>query len=83
MAKVTSETVTPEHVKASRAFLRWTAKDLAGQCSIGVATVRLFESGGVVRQSSRQAIFDALVNAGVEFQNGGKPGVRLTGSNQS
>ena len=77
MAEVTAETLTPEHVKAARAFLRWNAKDLADACEVGVSTVRVMESGGTVRPSSLQAIFDALTGAGIAFQNGGQPGARL------
>ena len=77
MAEVTSETVTAQHVKAARAFLDWTAADLADKCDVGVATIRRFECGVNIRDGSRQAIFDALIGAGIEFQNGGRPGARL------
>lgn len=77
MASVTAETITPQLVKAARALLDWTAADLAEKCSVGVSTVRVFESGGNVRPVSREAIFDGLLSAGVVFQNSGKPGVRI------
>ena len=77
MADVTAESMTLDHVKAARIFLDLTASDLSDICSVGVATVRNFESGSVVRLSSRQAIFDALTAAGIVFYNGGSPGVRL------
>lgn len=77
MSTVTAQTMTPEHVKAARAFLKWNAQQLADECSVAVATVRIFESGRKVRESSCQAIYDALLNAGIEFQNDGNPGVRL------
>ena len=77
MAKVTVETVTPAHVKAARAFLDWTAADLAESSGIGAATVRRWESGNSVRAESVEAIFDTLKNEGIVFQNGGEPGVRL------
>lgn len=78
MAKITGENISPEHVKAARALLRWTASDLADQCSIGVATIRLFESGKVVREASRNAIYEALTEAGAVMGNGGKPSVSLS-----
>lgn len=81
MASVNHETMTPEHVKAARAFLKWNANDLAENSRVGVSTVRVFESGKSIRAGSRQAIYDALVAAGVTFQNGGQPGVRLVQSN--
>lgn len=74
---VTSKTVTLEHVKAARALLNWTASDLAEKSGVGAATVRRFESRRDINTNSRQAIYDALVKAGISFQNGGKPGVRL------
>ena len=77
MAKVTAETLTPAHAKAARAFLDWTAADLATESGVGAATVRRWESGNSVRKDSVQAIYDALVDACIAFQNGGKPGVRL------
>ena len=82
MAKVTAEMLTPAHAKAARAFLNWTAADLAAESGVGAATVRRWESGNAVRADSVQAIFDALVNAGVAFQNGGRPGARLMGKSK-
>ncbi|MEE9271704.1 MAG: helix-turn-helix transcriptional regulator [Robiginitomaculum sp.] len=79
MTIVTSKTVTARHVKAARALLDWTAADLASECRVAVTTIRRFESGVNIRASSRQAIFDAVIEAGIEFQNGGKPGARLMG----
>ena len=77
MAKVNHESITTQHVKAARALLEWTAADLARESSVGVTTIRKWESGTHVRADSVQAIYDALVDAGIAFQNGGKPGVRL------
>jgi len=77
MAKVTSENMTAEHVKAARVFLSWSAQDLVAASNVSLRTLRTFESGSHIRPASRQAIYDALVKAGIEFQNGGKPGVRL------
>jgi len=77
MAKVTVETVTIEHVKAARGLLSWTASDLAIHAKLNAASVRRFESGGRAGSKTRQAIYDALVKAGITFQNGGQPGVRL------
>ena len=82
MATVTFETMTPQHVKAARALLDWNAQDLANNCQAGISTIRVFESGKTIRPASRQAIHDALVKAGIEFQNGGKPGVRFVGNNE-
>jgi len=77
MAKVTHESMTTRHVKAARALLEWTAADLARESSVGVTTIRKWEAGTHVRAESVQAIYDALVSAGIAFQNGGQPGARL------
>ena len=67
----------PSHTKAARALLEWTAQDLAAKSSVGISTVKVFESGKPVRDSSKQAIIDAIENAGVLLYNGGQPGARL------
>ena len=78
MAKVTALSMTPEHVKAARALLGWSAQDLADLLDVGVATLRTFESGKDVKADSRKAIFDTLHDHGVRMQNGGEPGVKIT-----
>lgn len=86
MTKVSADTLLPIHVKAARALIGWSAADLAANCCVGAATVRLMESGGKVRDASRQAIIDGLEAARIDrdngvFQvrllNGGEPGARL------
>jgi len=84
MAKVTGESLTPEHVKAARALLGWNANELSRHCDgIGVATVRNFESGKHIREGSRQAICDCIDAAGVELLNGGRIGARMKGGNNA
>lgn len=77
MAKVTADGLTVAHVKAARALLDWNAQQLANRCSVGVATIRNFESGKRVNEESRQAMIDALEAEGVKLYNGGQPGARL------
>ena len=69
MTKMKPEALTPEHVKAARALLKWSAADLSQCCNVGVATVRLMESGGNVRDSSRAAIMETLESYGVLFSS--------------
>jgi len=85
MAKVTAAGLVPLHTKMARLILEWSAADLAEHCSVGVATVRNFESGQRVREDSRQAMITAIdkarvvddgVTYRVELQNGGKHGAR-------
>ncbi len=74
--------LTPEMCRAARALLRWKSHQLAGAAGLGTATIRRFESGGTIRLSSVEALFEALKGAGLEFiPAGGKslvggPGLR-------
>ena len=69
-------------MRAARAFLRWSALDLAKVSKVGVATIRRVEvvEGEIpVTSANEAALRRALESAGVEFidENGGGPGVRL------
>ena len=77
MGKVTSVTMTPNHVKAARVLLGLSAEDFAKTLPIGIATLRNFESGKEIKPASKSAIFDSLTHHGVRMQNGGRPGVRI------
>jgi transcriptional regulator with XRE-family HTH domain len=70
--------ITGGQIRAARAFLRWSAEDLASRSRLGVATIRRAEAqDGVVSLTS--AIRHAFESAGVQFipENGGGVGVRL------
>ena len=78
MARLPNEQFTPALCKAGRALLGVTAQELADSTSdVAPRTLRKFENDGSVRYATRDAIRAALEAAGVEFINGGKPGVRL------
>ena len=68
--------------RAGRALLKWSAKDLAREAGIGIATVQRFEAGGDALQSSVDAMRSAMEKAGLEFigpgqrSEGGGGGVR-------
>ena len=69
-------------IRAARALLRWSAKDLAEHSALGVTTIRraeLTEDTTSMTASNDLAVRRALENAGVEFidENGGGAGVRL------
>lgn len=72
--------LTSEHVRAARALLRWEQKKLAEMSGLSLPTIgrlemqpgRLGAYAGTV-----SAIRGALEAAGIEFSNGGNPGVRL------
>lgn len=74
--------LTPEMCHAARALLKWKLHQLASEAGLGVATVRRFEAGGIVRLASVEAMFQALEGAGLEFIPAGEksldggPGLR-------
>ncbi|HEY8903464.1 MAG TPA: hypothetical protein VIM48_07135 [Chthoniobacterales bacterium] len=74
--------ITGAQVRAARAMIRWSAKDLAKAAGIGVATVSRAEvEDGVpsVTSANLRAMQLALETAGIEFipENGGGAGVRF------
>jgi hypothetical protein len=72
--------ITGGQLRAARALLRWSAEDLADRSKIGVATVRRAEASDrtpSITEANLDALRRALEGAGVEFTNGGQPGVKL------
>lgn len=75
--------ISIEQCRAARALLDWSAQALADKASVGVATVRRYESGHSVADASLAAIAAAFTAAGITFiANGdvsrdGGEGVRL------
>ena len=74
--------ISSSQIRAARAFLRWSADDLAKASKIGIATIRRFElQEGIPSGQVRilEALKSTLEDAGVEFL--GSPedglGVRL------
>jgi hypothetical protein len=77
---MTVSKVTGAQIRAARALLRWSASDLARQSSLGVNTIRRAEASDgttTLTAANELAIRRALEDAGVEFTNGNRPGVRL------
>lgn len=77
--------ITGAQIRAARALLRWSAKDLAQAANVGVATVSRaeVEEGRITLTAANlNAIRVALEHAGVEFipKNGGGVGVRFRDS---
>ena len=70
---------TVEQIKAARALLGWSQEDLAEHSGISLPTVRRFEARSKLRVSedARRKLEAALEAVGIEFTNGGAPGVRL------
>ena len=60
--------LTPKHVRAARALLAWSQKDLAKAASVAISTVADFERGQRTPVASNaQAIRSALEGAGIRF----------------
>lgn len=74
--------ITGAQIRAARALVRWSAKDLALAARIGVATVsraEVEEGRTTLTTANLKAIRLALEGAGIEFipENGGGVGVRF------
>jgi hypothetical protein len=65
--------ITPAECKAARALLRLAARG----ADISETTIGNFEEGRRISDEKIAAICRALESAGVEFTNGGEPGVKL------
>jgi transcriptional regulator with XRE-family HTH domain len=72
--------ITGGQLRAARALLRWSADDLAEKSKIGVATIRRAEGNDgppSITEANLDSLKRALEAAGVEFTNGGQPGVKM------
>jgi transcriptional regulator with XRE-family HTH domain len=71
--------MNPEQSRAARGLLDWSQAELAARSNLSESTIRDFEKGRRVPSiNNLAAIRRALELAGVEFIDGGQPGVRLT-----
>ena len=73
-------TISSEQVRAARALIRWEQKDLAAASKISLPAIKKMETvpGRLAAQARTvEAIRSAFEAAGVEFTNGGQPGVRF------
>ena len=72
--------LTSEQVRAARALLRIEQTDLAERSGVSLATIKRLETqpGPLAAHGpTADALRRALEEAGVEFTNGGQPGVRM------
>jgi hypothetical protein len=73
--------ILPQQSRGARGLLDWTQADLAKAASLGLSTVKNFESAARDTTSANQnAIRRALEEAGIDFisaKNGKGVGVRL------
>ena len=73
--------ITSEQIRAARAFLKWSANDLAEHSGIGISTIKRLElQPGVpsVDAKTLGSIQKTLETAGIEFLGSpdDRPGVR-------
>jgi transcriptional regulator with XRE-family HTH domain len=68
----------PVQCRMARAALGLGVRELAAAAKVSIDTVARFERGDELKERTIEALQRALEAAGVEFINGGKPGVRLT-----
>lgn len=70
--------ITGKHVGAARVLLGITPSELAELASVHPKTILRFEGGKHEPiPATLKAIVEALENRGIEFSNGGEPGVKL------
>lgn len=81
---VNGEAITGAQVRAARAILNWSVKEVADAAQVSVSTVRRLEENdgpATTRAVGISAIKEALETGGVEFLSlsSGRPGVRPRG----
>lgn len=75
--------ISPEQCRAARVLLDIAAIELAEGASVGIATIKRFESGQAVKPATVERLATYLTGAGVLFiaageaSPGGNAGVRL------
>ena len=70
--------ITGRQVAAARGLLGWTQGHLAEAADVGLQTIVRWESGDAdPRRETVDRVVGAIEARGVEFLNGGQPGVRF------
>jgi DNA-binding XRE family transcriptional regulator len=69
--------VTSAQLRAARALLDWTVRELAEQAGVHRNTITRAETDATAHGHAVAQVVLTLEAAGVEFTNGGQPGVRL------
>lgn len=69
---------TPAHCRSARGLLDLTQRQLADAAGVSLESLRLFEKNERrPHESTLARVMDAFERRGIEFLNGGSPGVRL------
>lgn len=69
--------LTPEAMRAARALLKWTMRDLAEKSGVSLPTINAAENGRPPRAATEAALVDCFAAHGVEILNGEAPGARM------
>jgi DNA-binding transcriptional regulator YiaG len=70
--------VAPAQIKAARALIGWTQRDLATKAKVSMASLANYERGAsTLMAQNRAAIQTALEAGGIVFLNGTSLGVRI------
>lgn len=70
--------LTPEAMRAARAILHWTLRDLAANAGVALSTVHQIESGSRdAQKATASKIVDTFRAHGVEVFGEPSPGARL------
>jgi transcriptional regulator with XRE-family HTH domain len=73
-------TISVVHLRGALGLLNWTAAELAAKSGVSHITISHWVTGKHrPTTTTKERIRKAFVDAGVEFSNGGQPGVRLVG----
>lgn len=74
--------ISPAQCRAARGLLRWTQEHLASNSGVSIVTIRNFEAEKTTnpQKSTLRLLKIAFDNAGVEFIDDGRPGVRMKGA---
>ncbi|TXN76107.1 helix-turn-helix domain-containing protein [Methylobacterium sp. WL18] len=85
MSQSDHSAVTGRQIAAARTLLGLGQAELAGAASISVPTLKRMEASpgpAAGMANNVRAVTSALETAGVEFTNGGEPGVKLRRKDQ-
>jgi transcriptional regulator with XRE-family HTH domain len=70
-------TLTPEAMRAGRALLKWTMRDLASKSGVGLVTINAIENGRPYRDGTAETLVATFASHGVDLLNGDAPGARM------
>jgi transcriptional regulator with XRE-family HTH domain len=70
--------ILPAQLRMARAAIRWGVRELVAKAGVTANTVTRIENGADAKQSTMERLQRTLEDAGIEFTNGERPGVRLS-----